>query len=173
MSLACHFPSGQAVAGEQEQALLGCQVCSKSLTERIQHLIDADVHAYREVTRCLRLPQATGEQRQERLVSLDEALKGATDVPLAVAEAGLEILDLAVAVAPSVRPTAQGDLAAAVHLAEAAVRGSLRNARINATSMRTGDYAANAQNRIDSLSARFSHVAGLAGETLRAQGVPE
>jgi formiminotetrahydrofolate cyclodeaminase len=174
MSLACHLPtSNNGLTAKDRESLIGCQRCSESLLERIQHLIDEDVRAYREVTRCLRLPRSTPDQQDERRESLDEALQEATEVPLEVADAALGILDLAVSVAPAVRPAAAGDLAAAVHLAEAAVKGSLRNAHINSTAMRGVEYPEQALGRIETMTSRLDQATGRAAEMLRAKGVPE
>lgn len=174
MSLACHLPAApDSLSPEERDSLLACQRLSESLRQRIQVLIDEDVRAYRDVTRCLRLPHGTSAEQAERRTSLDEALQEATEIPLAVAEAGLEILDLAVCVASAVRPAAAGDLAAAVHLAEAAVKGSLRNARINLSSVSGGPYPKEAERHLLALSARFEQAGRQAAEVLRAKGVPE
>jgi methenyltetrahydrofolate cyclohydrolase len=173
MSLACHLPSAEHPTEPRGEALLGCQRCSETLLHRIQVLIDADVTAYREVVRCLRLPHSNAQQSSERQESLDGALREATEVPLQVAEAGLEILDLAASVAGSVRDSAAGDLAAAVHLAEAAVRGSLRNARINASSVSAAAYAEQTHERVQAMSKRLGEAANRTAITLRARGVPE
>jgi glutamate formiminotransferase/glutamate formiminotransferase/formiminotetrahydrofolate cyclodeaminase len=173
-SLACHPPGPESELGPETLAALEtCQRSSEELLGRVQHLIDEDVHAYREVSRCLRLPQATPGQRDERRDSLDEALHEATEVPLEVAQASLDILDLAISVAPAVRPAAAGDLAAAIHLAEAAVKGSLRNARINAAAMRGSEYPVQARQRIEAMNTRLREASAQAGQVLRAKGVPE
>jgi methenyltetrahydrofolate cyclohydrolase len=173
MSLACHLPSSEIEPRPEHVPLLGCQRRSETLLVRIQSLIDADVRAYREVMRCLRLPHGSEEQEAERQQGLNNALREATEVPLQVADAALEILELAESVAPAVRSSATGDLAAAVHLAEAAVRGSLRNARINAGSVSGSGFAEEAGGRIDRLSTRLAEAADRTSAALRARGVQD
>lgn len=156
MSLACHtgMRAGDTAARE---SLAACQRDSEGLARRIQHLVDEDVLAYREVTRALRAARGTPEERDRRARRLQAALLRATEVPLAVAEAGLEVLDRALEVHDGLAGPVIGDLAAAVHLAEAAVRGSLRNAHINAAAMADQEAAGTVQARITELRSRLEH----------------
>ncbi len=148
MSLACH--SGiRANADEGSTGLLAsCQHEAEELTRHIEHLVDADVLAYREVSEALRTAHGTEEERARRTERLDAALQKATEVPLEVAEAGLNVLALALDVHGVVAGPVLGDLAAAVHLAVAAVGGSLRNAHINASALSDRTVAGAVEERI-------------------------
>ncbi len=169
MSLTCH---AGAASGEDQGAgsLETCRLDSERLGRHVQHLIDEDVRAYRSVTLALHRPQATAGEKAERARLLDEALKVATEVPLAVAEAGLEILSLAARVQDDVRAPVLGDLAAAVHLAEAAVKGSLRNAHINVGAMSDQAYVADVENRITQMRDRLEGAAETIAASLHARG---
>ncbi len=170
MSLTCHA----GAKGDSDQgagSLATCQLDSERLGRTIQQLIDEDVRAYRSVTLALRRPQVTAGEKAERARLLEAALRDATEVPLAVAEAGLAVLSLAVSVQDDVRGPVLGDLAAAVHLAEAAVKGSLRNAHINAGTMSDRDYAAEAEERIAQMRSRLDEAAETIAASLVAKGV--
>jgi formiminotetrahydrofolate cyclodeaminase len=162
VSLTCHTGMLRAAEPADADPLTACQLAGETMATRLQHLIDADVKAYRDVSRCLRLPNSTRTEREIREAALDAALVGAIDVPLEVAEAGLEILALAVRTAPVIHSPALGDLAAAIHLAEAAVKGSLRNARINAAGLADREYAAAALSRAETYQARLVELAAQA-----------
>lgn len=155
VSLTCHVGMSAADPGTDDKVFAACQLAGETMAMRLQHLVDADVKAYREVSRCLRLPGSTETERERRQTALDAALSEAIEVPLEVAEAGLEILALAMRTAPTVRSAAVGDLAAAIHLAEAAVKGSLRNARINAAGLADRQYAETTLTRVAAYQARL------------------
>ena len=159
VSLTCHAGIARAGGRADDDPLAACQAAGEAMAARLQHLIDADVKAYREVSRCLRMPNGTPADRERREVALDSALVGAIEVPLEVAETGLDILALAVQSAPAADSPALGDLAAAMHLAEAAVKGSLRNARINAAGLVDRDYAAGVLRRVETYQARLVELA--------------
>ena len=173
MSLTCHTGLSSSTSPDEQAVLSACQLQSEQLSARIQHLIDEDVRAYRAVTRSLRLPQATPDQHAERRRALDQALAHASEIPLEVARACLDILDLAVRIEPSVSPPVMGDLAAAVHLAEAAIKGSLRNARINAGTMADQERAGEIRASIDDLARRARALTEQAEQALRTRGFAE
>lgn len=171
MSLTCH--AGMRANDEEESGglLASCQRDSEGLTQRIQHLVDADVLAYREVTKALRAPQGTEEQRVHRAERLEAALLAATEVPLEVAEAGLHILALALEVHGTVGGPVIGDLAAAAHLAEAAVKGSLRNAHINVAAMSNPADSRAAEARITEIRTRLDTVVVALHDGLRQRDI--
>jgi methenyltetrahydrofolate cyclohydrolase len=154
VSLSCHSGGRSARDTGLAQTFAATQARSETLMARVQGLIDDDVHAYRDVTQSLRLPhdtQATGTHRRE---ALDCALVGATDVPLAVAQTALDTIDLALDTAPHLDSPVRGDLAAAVHLAQAAIAGSLYNARTNARALTDPARAAAIAARIERTAIR-------------------
>lgn len=154
VSLSCHCGGRSARDPEETHAFTSCQARSETVMATVQGLIDADVRSYREVTRSLRLPRDTDDSRRQRREAIDRALVGAIDVPLAVAEAALETIDLALETVARVDSPVLGDLAAAVHLAEAAIAGSLRNACINAGALHDTARAAANTTRIERVTAR-------------------
>ncbi|MHB8869975.1 MAG: cyclodeaminase/cyclohydrolase family protein [Thermoleophilia bacterium] len=151
ISLACHsgIRAHTGAEGDESSELLESrQHDAEELARHVGHLVDADVLAYRDVSAALRMAHGTDEERARRTERLDAALRRAIDVPLEVAEAGLNVLALALEVHGVVPGPVVGDLAAAVHLAEAAVDGSLRNAHINASALSDRAVAAAVEDRI-------------------------
>ncbi|MHB1344016.1 MAG: cyclodeaminase/cyclohydrolase family protein [Thermoleophilia bacterium] len=147
VSLACHS-GNRAHTEEPSEFLATRQHDAEELARHVGHLIDADVLAYREVSAALRTAHGTEEERARRTERLDAALRTAIEVPLGVAEAGLNVLALALEVHGVVAGPVVGDLAAAVHLAVAAVDGSLRNAHINASALADRTVATAVEDRI-------------------------
>ncbi|MHB9150517.1 MAG: cyclodeaminase/cyclohydrolase family protein [Thermoleophilia bacterium] len=173
LSLACHSGArDRKGASEAGDRIRTAQSRAEELSDRMQALIDADVYAYREVTRALRLPRDTDKDLQTRGKRLDSALRAATEVPLQLAEAGLEILTVAAQVIDLVRGPVLGDLAAAVHLAEAVVKGSLRNAHINCSAMSDRDYSRATEAQIARIRKEFQQAAQSLTSAFAERGLP-
>lgn len=173
LSLACHSGARQGIGTSgAEDRILTAEVKAEELSNRMQALIDADVDAYREVTRALRLPRDTDEALQTRGRHLDMALRAATQVPLQLAEAGLEILTVAAEVIDLVGGPVLGDLAAAVHLAEAVVKGSLRNAHINCSAMSDHDYVQVTEAQVARIREEFEKAAHSLTSAFAGRGLP-
>lgn len=172
LSLACHSGARSRAGTPAEDRFAACQREAERLSHHIQGLIEADVEAYRQVTHSLRLPRDTTEQRRAREQSLDAALRTATEVPLRLAEAGLEILTAAASICDDLEGTVLGDLGAAVHLAEATVRGSLRNAHINLAAMSEHDSALAADEQIADMRRRLDLSTHSLSSALTEHGLP-
>src|SRR5215210_9143453 len=84
---------------------------------RVAPLARADAESYGRVLDAYREPDS--ETRRERV---SDALSGATDVPLAVAEVGNEVAGIAARLVEEGNPNLEGDAMTAVLLAEVGVR---------------------------------------------------
>jgi methenyltetrahydrofolate cyclohydrolase len=97
---------------------------------RVAPLARADAESYGRVLEALRLPRDS----QTRTERIRDALSGAADVPLAVAEAGSEVADIAARLVEEGNPNLEGDAMTAVFLANAGVHASAALAGINLSS---------------------------------------
>jgi methenyltetrahydrofolate cyclohydrolase len=100
---------------------------AEALRLRMATLALADADAYAKVTEALRLPRDS----TSRAAELEEALSGAADVPLAVAEAAAEVAVLAKLVASEGNARLRGDALVAAELAGAGARGAAELVAIN------------------------------------------
>jgi methenyltetrahydrofolate cyclohydrolase len=104
---------------------------------RAAPLARTDAESYGRVLDAYRLPREPDpETRKERL---RDALSGAADVPLAVAEVGSEVAGIAARLVESGNPNLEGDAMTAVLLAEAGVRAAATLAEINLSSANVED----------------------------------
>jgi len=101
---------------------------------RVAPLARIDAESYGRVLDAYREPDS--ETRRERV---SDALSGATDVPLAVAEVGNEVASIAVRLVEEGNTNLVGDAIAAVLLAEAGVRAAVTLAEINLSSANVED----------------------------------
>jgi formiminotetrahydrofolate cyclodeaminase len=97
------------------------------LRARLLEREEEELRAYQPVLAAKRLaPNDPSRQRR-----LDEALSQASEPPLAIARAAVEVAELAASVAEQSTPELRGDAIAAVLLAEAASRSALGLVEIN------------------------------------------
>ena len=101
---------------------------------RAAPLARIDAESYGLVLDAYREPDS--ETRTERV---SDALSGATDVPLAVAEIGNEVAGLAARLVEEGNPNLEGDAIAALLLAEAGVRAATVLVEINLSSANVDD----------------------------------
>ena len=110
---------------EQWEDAAGAVAQAEALKARLLPLADEDARAYETVLLALRMPKDVDDDVRD--AAIGDALSRATDVPLAIAEASLDVATLACELAERGNPNLHGDAAAAVFLAEAAVRATCAN----------------------------------------------
>ena len=119
------------------------------LREEMKAAIDEDAASYNAVVKAFKdaktLDTSTGEK------AIAEASKGATAVPLRVAECAKEIERLADKLRPVTNPKMASDLTVAVALAKAAVTGALANVEINLEGMSDAAFVASTRERVAAL----------------------
>jgi formiminotetrahydrofolate cyclodeaminase len=98
------------------------------LREQLKAGIDADSESYNHVMAAYKQAK-TDPQGGE--AAIDAALKGATLVPLESAGQAHEVIRIAKSIAPMTSQNMASDLAVAVLLAEAALKGALLNVETN------------------------------------------
>jgi methenyltetrahydrofolate cyclohydrolase len=114
----------------------GAVAQAETLRARALPLADEDARAYESYLTALHLPKEL--EPEVRDAAIGEALSRAADVPLAIAQAALDVASLAAELAERGNPNLRGDAATAVLLAEAAVRATANLVEINLAT-REGD----------------------------------
>jgi glutamate formiminotransferase / formiminotetrahydrofolate cyclodeaminase len=115
------------------------------LGDELKASIDADAESYNSVMKAYKAAKATDEKSGEMLI--DAALKGATAVPLSVAEKVYEVAQIVKMLEPITNPNMRSDLTTASALAGAAITGSLANVDINVASLKDESFAADVRRR--------------------------
>ncbi len=98
-----------------------------TLRRRALGLAAADARAFGAVTDAYRLPKETDEQARARAEQIQEALIGATEVPLETAALAGEVVQLAGRIVDGANVNALADIAATVAAARAALETALVN----------------------------------------------
>lgn len=146
--MVCRFSIGRnerpAVNAEID-AVLTRMTAARS---RLESLALDDEVAYATYRAASDLPRSTAEEKDDRRRALQDALLGAAEVPLATADACLALLPDITYVAANGNPHVSSDAAIAVFLADAAIRASAVNVRVNTAMLKDRDRAAALELRI-------------------------
>jgi methenyltetrahydrofolate cyclohydrolase len=114
-------------------------------------LVDADTAAYQNVLEAYRLPKRDASQVAARKAAIQEALLHAADIPLAAAEACVQVLNLAALASQHGNKNAASDAAVAALLAHAALHGAARNVRINLEQIEDKEFCATSELRLSGI----------------------
>jgi formiminotetrahydrofolate cyclodeaminase len=154
VSMVCNLTIGkkdtESVHAELRQTLAEAETLRRRLTASISD----DVQAFDALMAAYRLPRTTDEDRLARGRAVQDALKRATDVPLACAEACVEVIELARRVAPIGHRGVISDAGVASAAAYAGLRSAALNVAINVPSIQDAEFAASRRARLGQLLAR-------------------
>ncbi|HHY16666.1 MAG TPA: cyclodeaminase/cyclohydrolase family protein [Firmicutes bacterium] len=105
-----------------------------------EELVDEDIKQFGNFMEAYRLPKNTPEEKEKREASVQKALKGATETPLRVARACVDLLEIVCELAPIGNKMAISDAGVAAYLGEASLRAVLLSADINIPMIKDPDY---------------------------------
>lgn len=151
VSMVCNLTLGKKAYADVQDDISDLLAESEALRQELTGLLEEDVKAYTGYSIAAKMPRGTEEEKAERQVVMQAALKVATDVPLAIAEAAVKVMDLCMPAAEKGNKWAVSDAGVAVLMAEAAVRSAALNVLINLGSLKDEEFAADRQARLDSL----------------------
>ncbi len=114
---------------------------AESLRAQLAAAIEADSAAFEAVMAAMKLPKETPEQQAARRREIQSATQRAIDVPLSVARACVDVLELVQNVATRGNVNALSDAATAAHTARAAVEAAGMNVRVNAAGLEDKEQA--------------------------------
>ena len=120
-----------AVEDEVKEALAQLEEQRNKFVE----LIDKDAQAFEPLSRAYRLPRATSEELAHKNKVMQQALIGATEVPLEIMEICAQVITTSKFLAHNGSRLALSDVGVAVLFAKAALKGASLNVYANASSM--------------------------------------
>lgn len=120
-----------AVEDEVKEALIQLEEQRNKFVE----LIDKDAQAFEPLSRAYRLPRATSEELAHKNKVMQQALVGATEVPLEIMEICAQVITTSKFLAHNGSRLALSDVGVAVLFAKAALKGASLNVYANASSM--------------------------------------
>lgn len=151
VSMVCNLTVGKKKYANVEQDIKAILEKSESLRHKLADLLQADVQAYTAVSQAMKMPRATEEEKAARAETLQKALKGATEVPLQIAEACVEVIALCQPAAEKGNKNAVSDAGVAILMAEAGLRSAALNILINLGWIEDQRFTAEKQRQLDVL----------------------
>ena len=94
VSMVCNLTLGKKAYADVQDDIGDLLAQSEALRAELTGLLEADVAAYTGYSQAAKMPRDTDDEKAERAVVMQAALKVATDVPLSIAEAAAEVMDL-------------------------------------------------------------------------------
>jgi formiminotetrahydrofolate cyclodeaminase len=154
--MTCNFTVGKPKYTEVEGDLR--EVMDELEPLRIWFLasIDRDAEAYDRVVLAFGMPKGTPEEKAVRREAIQDAMRGAAEVPMDVARRCVRALDLAALVAELGNPNTISDTGCGARFLEAGMMGALYNVRINLGSIKDEAYVGSLAAEVDGLEERGS-----------------
>jgi len=131
IEMVCNLTIGRPRYAAHEALMREALARATTLRRRALGLAAADARAFGAVTDAYRLPKETDEQARARAERIQEALIGATEVPLETAALAAEVVQLAGRIVDGANVNALADIAAAAAAARAALETALVNVEAN------------------------------------------
>lgn len=129
-----------------------------ALQDRLLTLAEDDARAYDAVLAATRMPRSSDAERASRVQALQAAYRRATEVPLEVLAACLDVLELAAGAAEKGNRSATTDAGVAALLGEAAARSAALNVRVNLAAIRDERFRGEAEARMSAHLARVTEL---------------
>ncbi|NLA60801.1 MAG: cyclodeaminase/cyclohydrolase family protein [Firmicutes bacterium] len=144
VGMVCNLTIGKKKYKSVEEQVTRIRDRALALMNRAEDLVQADMAVFGRFMECYKMPASTDEEKERREHLIQEALKGATETPLDIARAALNILELVDELAPIGSQMAISDAGVAAYLADAAVRSALLNVDINVPMIKDQSFVAKA-----------------------------
>jgi glutamate formiminotransferase/formiminotetrahydrofolate cyclodeaminase len=163
---------GQMVAGlsrkkksqaAHAEALSEAWEAMRAAADALADAIDRDAASYDAVLAAMRLPRSTPEELARRDAAIEEATRGAAEVPIEVAERAADLFERLGQLEAISSPSMISDLRVGRLLAAAAARGALENVAINLEGLRDAEFAGRMRARSAAVEARISASPVIAG----------
>ncbi len=143
----------------------------KALHDELLRLIDEDTDAFNRIMDAFGLPKGTPEEVAARKQAIQEATKGAIEVPLRVMQVACDAMEVVRAMAEIGNPASISDAGVGALAARSAVMGAHLNVRINAKDVQdrawVADILARAQSIEDQAVAREREILAIVNAKLQ------
>ena len=111
-----------------------------AVSDRLAALMDEDSRAYDAVVAAFKLPKTNDAEKSTRTIRIQEALRGATEVPLDVMRVCVDGIAEGTVVAQFGNANARSDVQVGLELLRAGLRGGMLNVDINLGSLKDAAY---------------------------------
>lgn len=145
------LPKTRHGTDEERSALTAAAARLRPLRDELASLIDRDSEAYTSVINAYRLPRSTDAEQAARRDAIDEAMRAATEAPLATIRACERAMREAEVIASSGAASASSDVAVGIELLKTAARGAGMNVDTNLAAVKDAEYVGRASQELRDL----------------------
>ena len=132
---------GKKKYAANEEEIKALMEQAEASAEKLLSLVDADAAAFRPLSEAYSLPAATEEEVRIRDEVMEQCLRDAAAVPLAICEEVNRVIPLLAALREKGSVLAVSDVGCAAALAEAALKSAALNVYVNTRLMKDRTYA--------------------------------
>lgn len=125
------------------------------LKHKLVQAIDKDSDAYKDVITAIKLPWSTEAEKRHREKAIQNGLKQATLIPMAIAEDAARVMELAGKAVANGNKNTIIDGAVGVMMAKTAILSALYNAKFNLSSIKDNTFIEKISRQIESLEAKI------------------
>lgn len=157
---------GQMVAGLSRKKKLQAEFAEqlsaaldemRRIADELAEAIDRDAVSYDAVMSAFKLSQGDAQETQQREDAIQKATKGASEVPLQVAQRSVELYERLGQLDAIIAASMKSDLQVARLMAEAGARGAMANVEINLDGLTDAAYVAEMRAKITALQMRLGN----------------
>ena len=134
------LPKTRHGTDEERTALTAAAARLRPLREELAALIERDSEAYTSVMNAYRLPKSSNVEQATRSQAIDEAMRAATEAPMATIRACERAMREAEVIATSGAASASSDVAVGIELLKTAARGAGLNVDTNLAAVKDAEY---------------------------------
>lgn len=153
LSMVLNFTIGRKKYAAVEAEMGRLVLRTETMRATLLALADKDAQAFGAVAACYGMPRSSAAEKAARTAALQEALKGAAEVPFAIAALCAELLEMACPIAEKGNSNVVSDAATAAHLAHAALHSALLNVNINLKYLKDDVYVTEWRGKVAALEA--------------------
>ena len=153
LSMVLNFTVGRRKYKDVEEEMRGYLRRTEAMRAELLALADKDAEAFGAVAACYAMPRSNDEEKAARSAAMQAALRGATEVPFAIAALCAELLELTRPIAEKGNANVVSDAATAAHLAFAALHSALINVNMDLDYLKNDNYVTEWRGKVDALAA--------------------
>ena len=150
-SMVCNLTLGKPKYADVENEIQALLIKSEALREQFTNMIKADVDVFGQVMAAYAMPKQTEQEKHQRSIQLQRALKAATEVPLACAKASAEAIYLSRIAAEKGNSNVISDAGVAVMVGYAALKSAALNVYINVGAIKDQSFAEKSLTELNAL----------------------
>lgn len=168
-SMVCNYTIGKKKYKHVEADVKLILQKATNLRHELLSLVDKDAEAFEPLSRAYSMPKNTPEEKSLKDKVMEEALKGASLVPLKIMEAAIKAIDLHEELLSKGSKIVLSDIGVGVLLCKAALQGASLNVYINTKAMKDKNFANELNIKTAELLETGTKKADSVYETVRSQ----